>query len=123
MDEGDIIMVYIWDGASSDKRAIAMLNEYNPSEVIGMTNHVLVNYEDKLIKEGLGRNGHIVANLQGEFIREGNNNKGKILAVIKGNEIIEADSENILLFKIEGIASKIEKAALTVAALILDGQI
>lgn len=116
-------MVYIWNGVSSDKKIIAKVNEYNSREVLGMTNHVLVNYEEKFIKEGLGKNGHILANLEGDFIREGNNNKGKIIAVIKGNEIIEADSENTLLFKIEGFASKIEKAALTVAALVLNGQI
>ncbi|MFL0246591.1 hypothetical protein [Candidatus Clostridium stratigraminis] len=116
-------MVYIWKGVPSDNKAIARLNEYNNKEVIGMTNHVLVNYEGKLIKEGLGKNGYILANLEGDFIKEGNSNSGKIIAVIMGNEIIEADSEHRLLFKIEGIASKIEKAALTVAALILDGQI
>jgi len=123
MDEGDITMVYIWDGKSNEKKVIAKLNEYNSREVIGMTNHILVSYEGKFIREGIGKNGDILANLEGDFIREGNNNTGKVIAIIKGNEIKQADLEGKLLFKIEGLASKIEKAALTIAALILEGQI
>lgn len=121
MEEGDNTMVFIWDGKSDKKKVIAMINDNNISEVIGMTSHIIVNFEGKFIREGSGKNGNILANLDHDFVREGNSKSGKIIAVIKGNEI--KSSEEQLLFKIEGIASKIEKAALSAAALMLEGQI
>lgn len=116
-------MIYIWEGSSSKKKIVATLNDNNIKEVIGMTFHVLVSFEGKYIREGAGSNGKILANLDSDFIREGNNKSGRIIAVIKGDEIKQEGLDELLLFKIEGFASKIEKAALTVAAFMLKGQI
>lgn len=116
-------MACIKDGSSFKDKELAMLNDYNTSEVIGLTSYVLVSFEGKFIKEGAGNNGNILANLGGDFIREGNNTNGRIMAVIIGDEIRQVGVDGQLLFKIEGIASKTEKAALAVAAFMLKGQI
>jgi hypothetical protein len=116
-------MACIKDGSSLKDKELAMLNDYNTSEVIGLTSYILARFEGKLIKEGSGNNGNILANLEGDLIREGHSTNGRIMAVIIGDEIREVGIEGQLLFKIEGIASKIEKAALAVAAFMLKGQI
>jgi hypothetical protein len=123
MYEGDTTMAYIWNGDSDKGEAIAMISDFNKNEVICLTSYVLVSFQEKLIKEGSGSNGTTLANLEGDFIREGNNSNGRILAVIKGDEIKQVDLEDKVLFKIEGIASKTEEAALAVAALMLEGQL
>lgn len=116
-------MIYIWEGSLSKSKIVATLNDNNIKEVIGMSSHVLVSFEGKYIREGSGNNGEILANLDGNYIREGSNNSGRIIALIKGDEIKLSGLEEQYIFKVEGFASTIEKAALTVAAFMLKGQI
>lgn len=116
-------MVCIWEESSDQKKIIAVLNDYNLKEIIGMTSHVLVSIEGKYIREGIGNSGNILANLDGNFIREGNSKSGNVIAIIVGDEIKKKDLDKQCLFKIDGLAAPIEKAALTVAALMLKGQI
>jgi hypothetical protein len=116
-------MIYIWERSSSKRNIVATLNDNNLGEIIGMIGHVLVSFEGKLIREGTGNNGEVLANLDGNLIREGDNNNGRIIAIINGDEIKQIDLEKQCLYKIEGFASTIEKAALTVAAFMLKGQI